>query len=54
MRGRIVDYLESKNKSPLMKKSRLVHSLSYPKIIDKKMGGIEDTGVSFENISLIY
>jgi len=52
MRGRIVDYLESKNKSPLMKKKSI--SLSNQKIIDKKMGGTEDTGVSFENISLIY
>jgi hypothetical protein len=35
MRGKNVDYLESKNKSPLMKKSRLAIASVNQKIIDK-------------------
>ena len=50
MRGRIVDYLECKNKSPLMKKKGdllLVHVTK--KLATKIMGGAGDTVVRFKH-----
>ena len=47
MRGRIVDYFECKNKSPLMKKRRFVQTPRNQKIVDKDKEVKKDIVVNF-------
>jgi hypothetical protein len=53
MRGNIVDYLESKNKSPFMKKSRQILSPSDEKKVDAGVAAKRSTGVIL-NINIFF